>query len=76
MKGIESASGIQFNCIVNNSNIGSETTADTVRNSISFAEALSAATGLPIWLHTAEKSVAEELSEIPMLSLSLQKKLF
>ena len=76
MREVEAAAGPKFNCIVNNSNIGSETTADTVRNSISFAEELSSVTGLPIWLHTAEKSVAEELSGIPMLSLSLQKKLF
>lgn len=76
MREVEAAAGLKFNCIVNNSNIGSETTADTVRNSISFAEELSSVTGLPIWLHTAEKSVAEELSGIPMLSLSLQKKLF
>ena len=76
MREIEVASGIKFNCIVNNSNIGSETTADTVRESMAFAEELSAKTGLPIWLHTAEKRVAEELSGFPMLSLSLQKKLF
>lgn len=76
MREIEAASGIKFNCIVNNSNIGSETTADTVRESMAFAEKLSAKTGLPIWLHTAEKRVAEELSGFPMLSLSLQKKLF
>ena len=76
MREIEVASGIKFNCIVNNSNIGSETTADTVRESMAFAEELSAKTGLPIWLHTAEKRVAEELSDFPMLSLSLQKKLF
>ena len=76
MREIEAASGIKFNCIVNNSNIGSETTADTVRESMAFAEELSAKTGLPIWLHTAEKRVAEKLSGFPMLSLSLQKKLF
>ena len=76
MREIEAASGIKFNCIVNNSNIGSETTADTVRESMAFAEELSVKTGLPIWLHTAEKRVAEELSGFPMLSLSLQKKLF
>lgn len=76
MREIEAAAGLKFNCIVNNSNIGSETTADTVRASIPFAEALSVATGLPIWLNTAEKSVAEKLSEIPTLPLSLQKKLF
>ena len=76
MREIEAASGIKFNCIVNNSNIGFETTADTVRESMAFAEELSVKTGLSIWLHTAEKRVAEELSGFPMLSLSLQKKLF
>ena len=76
MREIEAASGIKFNCIVNNSNIGSETTADIVLESVAFAEELSAEVGLPIWFHTAEKSVAEKLSGIPVLALSLQKKLF
>lgn len=76
MREIELASGIKFNCIVNNSNIGAETTVDTVLDSLAFAEELSERTGLPIWLHTAEKSVAEKLSGIPLLSLSLQKKIF
>ena len=76
MREIEMASGIKFTCIVNNSNIGSETTADIVLDSISFAEEVSAITGLPIWIHTAEKSVADKLSGIPLLPLSLQKKLF
>ena len=76
MREIETASGIKFNCIVNNSNIGSETTAETVLDSVAFAEELSEVTGLPIWLYTVEKSVAKELSGLPILSLSLQKKLF
>ena len=76
MREIEAACGIKFNCIVNNSNIGAETTADIVLESVAFAEELSTATGLPIWLYTAEKSVAEELSGIPTLPLTLQKKIF
>ena len=76
MREIELASGIKFNCIVNNSNIGAETTVDTVLDSLAFAEELSERTGLPIWLHTVEKSVAEKLSGIPLLPLSLQKKIF
>ena len=76
MREIEAASGIKFNCIVNNSNIGSETTADIVLESIAFAEELSTEVGLPIWFHSAEKSIAEKLSGIPVLPLSLQKKLF
>ena len=76
MKEIEAASGIRFDCIVNNSNIGAETTKEIFLDSISFAEALSIATGLPIWLHTATKSIAEGIAEIPVMPLTLQKKYF
>ena len=76
MKEIEAASGIRFTCIVNNSNIGSETTRDTVLDSVAFAEAVSLATGLPIWLHTGEKNVVEGITEMPVLPLTLQKKYF
>ena len=76
MREIEAACGIKFNCIVNNSNIGPETTPDIVLDSLAFAEELSEKIGLPIWLNTAEKSVAEKLSGIPLLPLSLQKKIF
>ena len=73
---IETAAGIKFNCIVNNSNIGPETTKETVLESLAFAESVSLATGLPIWLHTAEKSVADEITEFPVMPLTLQKKYF
>ena len=76
MREVEAAAGIEFNCIVNNSNIGPETTPDTVMESLSFAESVSREVGLPIWLHTAEKTVAEGLKAIPVLPLSLQKKYF
>ena len=76
MREIEAASRIPFNCIVNNSNIGSETDAKTVLGSIEFAESVSRATGLPIWFHSVEMSVAREISGIPVMPLSLQKKYF
>ena len=76
MREVEAAAGIKFTCIVNNSNIGSETTVETVLESVDFAEELSRVTELPIWFYTAEKSVAEKLTGIPVLPLSLQKKLF
>ena len=76
MREIEAACGIEFNCIVNNSNIGSETTPETVLESVDFAERLSLETGLPIWIHTAEKTVAERIKTVPVLPLSLQKKYF
>ena len=76
MREIEAAAQIKFNCIVNNSNIGNETTADVVKESVNFAEELSAVTGLAVWLHTAEKKVAEELRDLEVLPLTLQKKYF
>ena len=76
MREIETAAGLRFTCIVNNSNIGRETTPETVLDSVEYAEAVSAATGLPIWLHTAQTSIAKELTGIPVLPLTLQKKYF
>lgn len=76
MREIEAAAGIRFTCIVNNSNIGSETTRELFEESIAFAEAVSRATDLPIWLHTVEKSIAEGISGLPVMPLTLQKKYF
>jgi hypothetical protein len=76
MREIEAASGIKFNCIVNNSNLGEETTVQTVLASVDFAERLSTETGLEIWMHTAEKSVAEQLSGLLVMPMTLQKKIF
>lgn len=74
MREIEVACGLRFTCIVNNSNLGAETDAETVRNSLDFIEQLSKATGLDVWMHTAEESVAKELTELPAFPLKLQKK--
>ena len=76
MREIEAASGLEFNCIVNNSNLGELTTEKTVLDSLDFIERLSLETGLPIWMHTAEKSVAEKLSAISVMPMTLQKKIF
>ena len=76
MKEIEAACGLGFTCIVNNSNLGEQTTAATVLDSLDFAERLSALTGLPIWMHTAEKSVAAELTALTVMPMTLQKKIF
>ena len=76
MREIEAAAGIKFTCIVNNSNLGSETTAETVLASVDFVRRLSETTRLPIWMHTAVASVAEQLSGLDVLPLVLQKKFF
>jgi hypothetical protein len=76
MREIEAACGLRFTCIVNNSNLGAETTAKTVLDSLDFVERLSSETGLEVWMHTAEKTVAEELSGLAVMPMTLQKKLF
>ena len=77
MHEIEAACGLRFTCIVNNSNLGPETTKQTVLDSIDFVGELSLATGLPVWMHTAEESVARELpSELGVMPMTLQKKFF
>ena len=76
MREIEAAAGIKFNCIVNNSNLGRETTKETVLDSLEFCKQVSLATGLDVWFHSVEKSVAGEISDLPVLPLTLQKKYF
>lgn len=76
MREIESACGLAFTCIVNNANIGMETTAEAVRASLPYIEELCRVTGLPLWMHTATREVAEALPELSPLPLTLQKKYF
>ena len=52
MHEIEYAAGMRFTAIVNNSNLAGETTAETVLNSLPYAEEMSKATGLPVKMTT------------------------
>ena len=76
MQEIEAACGLQFTCIVNNSNLGTETTAQTLMDSLEFIEKLSQLSGLPLWLTTANAPVAEKLSIPNVLPLQLQERYF
>lgn len=65
MHEIETAAGIKFTGIVNNSNLGEETTAQTVLNSVEYANEVSRLTGLPVKMTTVKSSLLRELeSEI------------
>ena len=59
---IEVAAGLKFTGIVNNSNLGAETTADTVLSSLDYAKDLADATGLPLVATTADERLYEELN--------------
>ena len=78
MREIEAACGLDFTCIVNNTNLASETTPETVLSSLSYMEELSRLSGLPLWLHTARADIAEALAEnlSNVFPLQLQEKYF
>ncbi|MBE7011755.1 MAG: hypothetical protein E7415_03675 [Ruminococcaceae bacterium] len=63
MREIEFAAGIKFTGIVNNSNLGEETTAETVLSSVSYANEVSELSGLPIKMTTVKKSLEDELKD-------------
>ena len=62
MREIEGACGIPFTGIVNNTNLGIETTEETVLASIPYAEATAALSGLPLVMTTVEESLYESLA--------------
>ena len=77
MREIESACALPFTCIINNSNLAGETTAQTVLDSLSYMEELCRISSLPLWLTTVKEDVAEELSQLSnVLPLRLQEKYF
>ena len=78
MREIEAACGLRFTDIVNNANLGTETTPDTVLDAVPYMEELSRLSGLPIFAHTAQANVAKALDGklAPVLSLQLQEKYF
>ena len=76
MREIEAACGLAFTDIVNNTNLASETTPETILASREYMEKLSELSGLPIWLTTAEKNVAAQLDMENVLPLTLQEKYF
>lgn len=77
MEEIEAACNLKFTCIINNSNLGPLTDAQTVLDSLDFIEKLSKISGLPVWLHTAKADVAAQLTDLPnVLPLHLQEKYF
>ncbi len=78
MKEIENACGLGFTHIVNNTNLGTETTADTVLDSLETVKELSKLCGLPVLFHSAETRVANKLAGKleNVFSLQLQDKYF
>lgn len=78
MREIETACGIPFTGLVNNSNLGEETTADDVLGSMAYADAVAEATKLPLVMTTVKDTLYDALKEqIPdLFPLRLQDKPF
>lgn len=62
LREIEYAGGISFTGIINNSNLGAETTSEDVLASINYANEISVATGLPLRLTTVKENLFDELN--------------
>ncbi len=63
MKEIESAAGIKFTAVINNSNLGTETTEQVVLNSIKYAEEVAKLAGLSVKYTTVCPDVYEKLKD-------------
>ena len=67
MREVEAASGLRFTGILNNSNLGAETTAADIRAALERARRLSERAGLPIAGTCAREDLAVALSDIDNL---------
>ncbi len=76
MREIEAAGGIRFTGLINNSNLGDETTAEDVLKSVEYANAVSSLSHLPVVLTTVRKELYNTLNgQIDNLfEMVLQKK--
>lgn len=63
MREIETACGMKFTGIVNNSNLGDETTAEDVISSVGYAKEISKASSLPIRMTTVKEDLFDILKE-------------
>lgn len=63
MKEIEDAAKIRFTGIVNNSNIGDETTAENVLASIAYADEISRVSGLPVVMTSVHHELFDQLKD-------------
>ncbi len=76
MREIEAASKIPFTAIINNSNIGEATTAQTVIDTFDSANELSMKTNLPIIFTSGKTDVLSGIETNNLLDITLQEKYF
>ena len=76
LREIETAIGIRFTGLVHNSNLGAETTAETVISSLPYAQEVSGVSGLPILMTTVDAEIYEDIKgKVPdLFPMNLQKR--
>ena len=75
MREIEAASGIPFTAIVNNSNVGVETSWDDIQSSFEYANEVSRLTGLEVKFTSLADFVEAGAYDGELLRMALQKKI-
>lgn len=75
MREIEQAGGIPFTSIVNNSNLGEETTAQDVKSTFPELQRLCELSNLPSMMTTVKKELISEFEQGSVFPLELQKKI-
>ena len=73
---IENAAGLKFTGIVNNSNVGADTTKEDVEKTFEKANELSEKTGLPLVMTSVDERLFDSVNADNIFSLKLQKKIF
>ncbi len=73
---IENASHMKHTAIVNNSNLGSETTPETIENSFEFAEKISLKAELPILFNACREDLAEFIEDKNLMPIKVYVKPF
>ena len=76
MQEIQLACKINLTAIINNSNLGKDTTAQSVLSTTEQAQQLSKLSGLPIIATTCTKQVANQLNVNGVMEITLQDKYF
>lgn len=76
LKEIETAAGMKFTGLINNSNLGAETDADTVLASLEYAQKVSELSGLPVKATTVDENIYIQLEGkiSDLIPMKLQKR--
>lgn len=74
MRDIENAGKLPLTGIINNTNLGAETTPEIVRNSIAKARALSEASNLPLLYTSVSDGIDVKAPDSPLMRISITTK--